>query len=227
MWDQQIPKSVTRDDRVSRYGGSLTRQTLPILTRHRLCPRSGRNRGSPSGGSSGVMGVAQDHDYPAGGAEELGLVVFASTCSSEVEETLQRAVAMLHSFWFNESLRTFEEVAAADPVCAMAHWRIAMTEMGNPMARVLPSTDALRTGLEASGAGRRASEKSVTSRADVRRSRRRRPSPIYSSRCYGHGRGARLDAVRSLGRRLRSRFSSAAIVWVRDVAMGLVLENRE
>src|SRR5262249_35166225 len=38
-----------------------------------------------------------------------------------------RAVALLHSFGYEESRRSFEAVAARDPECAMAYWGIAMT----------------------------------------------------------------------------------------------------
>jgi tetratricopeptide (TPR) repeat protein len=34
---------------------------------------------------------------------------------------------MLHSFWYEEAERTFEDVAKNDPTCAMAHWGIAMS----------------------------------------------------------------------------------------------------
>ncbi|MCU1275724.1 MAG: repeat protein, partial [Bryobacterales bacterium] len=38
-----------------------------------------------------------------------------------------RAVALLHSFGYEEARRAFEDVAAADPACAIAHWGVAMT----------------------------------------------------------------------------------------------------
>ena len=47
---------------------------------------------------------------------------------------MNRAVAMLHSFWFPEARRTFESVAQADPGCGIAYWGVAMTHFGNPMA---------------------------------------------------------------------------------------------
>jgi tetratricopeptide (TPR) repeat protein len=40
---------------------------------------------------------------------------------------------MLHSFWFDEAQRTFEQIAKDDPKCAMAQWGIAMTLLGNPL----------------------------------------------------------------------------------------------
>ncbi|MEX0911904.1 MAG: hypothetical protein WD031_00630, partial [Gemmatimonadota bacterium] len=79
--------------------------------------------------------LAQAHEHPAGAPETVGRVAFETSCSPAVAERIERAVAMLHSFWFDSSLDAFGEVAEADSNCAMAHWGIAMTEMGNPMAR--------------------------------------------------------------------------------------------
>jgi tetratricopeptide (TPR) repeat protein len=94
--------------------------------------------------------AGQDHAHGPGHGEVLGTVRFDVSCRAEVVPQFERAVAMLHSFWFNEALATFQEVAAADPGCAMAQWGIAMTAMGNPMARVMPSQNAMQAGLAAS-----------------------------------------------------------------------------
>lgn len=94
--------------------------------------------------------AAQDHDHGAASPATLGSVDFETSCSPAVAESFEAAVAMLHSFWFAEARQAFESVAAADPQCAMAHWGIAMTEMGNPMARVMPSPEAMATGLRES-----------------------------------------------------------------------------
>jgi tetratricopeptide (TPR) repeat protein len=55
---------------------------------------------------------------------------------------------MLHSFWFEAALEAFQEIIAVDPGCAMAHWGLAVTYMGNPMTRMSPSLPWLRRGLE-------------------------------------------------------------------------------
>jgi tetratricopeptide (TPR) repeat protein len=57
----------------------------------------------------------------------IGEVHFATTCDSEVGETFDRAVALLHSFEFALSRLSFEAVGQADPDCAMAQWGVAMT----------------------------------------------------------------------------------------------------
>lgn len=90
--------------------------------------------------------VAQDHGHPQGAPETVGQVTFPVSCSAEIASDFERAVAMLHSFWFQAAANAFRGVAEADPACAMAHWGIAMTMMGNPMARAVPSPDMLRQG---------------------------------------------------------------------------------
>jgi tetratricopeptide (TPR) repeat protein len=63
----------------------------------------------------------------AEGAEQLGNVSFPVTCAASVSASFNRGVALLHDFWYQEAQRQFEEIAAKDPNCAMAHWGIAMS----------------------------------------------------------------------------------------------------
>ena len=66
--------------------------------------------------------------------EQVGTVNFPVACNAEAQTRMTRAVAMLHSFWFPVARRTFESVLEADPGCGIAHWGIALTHFGNPMA---------------------------------------------------------------------------------------------
>jgi hypothetical protein len=66
----------------------------------------------------------QDHAHHG---DALGTVHFEISCSPEVNASFTRAVALLHSFGYEESRRAFEDVASRDRRCAMAHWGIAMT----------------------------------------------------------------------------------------------------
>ena len=65
---------------------------------------------------------------------ELGTVKFPVACNAQAQEQMNRAVAMLHSFWFPEARKTFEAVLAADAGCGIAYWGIALTHFGNPIA---------------------------------------------------------------------------------------------
>jgi tetratricopeptide (TPR) repeat protein len=60
-------------------------------------------------------------------AERLGTVSFPVSCAPAVQARFTRGVALLHDFWYQEAQRQFEEIAKADPGCAMAHWGIAMS----------------------------------------------------------------------------------------------------
>jgi tetratricopeptide (TPR) repeat protein len=60
-------------------------------------------------------------------AERLGTVSFSVSCASAVQARFTRGVALLHDFWYQEAQRQFEEIAQADPDCAMAHWGVAMS----------------------------------------------------------------------------------------------------
>ena len=64
--------------------------------------------------------------------EQFGKVSFANSCDAAVQATFDRGVALLHSFWWQESRRTFLEVLGHDPNCAIAAWGIAATNIGNP-----------------------------------------------------------------------------------------------
>ncbi len=70
---------------------------------------------------------AQQHEHAAGDADELGEAEFATSCAPEVQGSFNRAVAMLHSFWYQASERAFAEIAETDPSCAMVYWGIAMS----------------------------------------------------------------------------------------------------
>lgn len=66
--------------------------------------------------------------------EQLGRVAFANSCEPAVQVTFERAVVLLHSFWWQEGEKTFREVLARDPNCAIAAWGIATILIGNPFA---------------------------------------------------------------------------------------------
>ena len=72
------------------------------------------------------VALAQEHQHSHGEMEALGRVHFPTSCRG-VDAEFTRAVALLHSFGYEESRRAFEAVVAKDPACAMAYWGIAMT----------------------------------------------------------------------------------------------------
>ena len=71
--------------------------------------------------------MTMDHPAQPAAPERLGTVSFPVSCSASVQAPFNRGVALLHDFWYEEAQRQFEEIAKADPDCAMAHWGAAMS----------------------------------------------------------------------------------------------------
>jgi tetratricopeptide (TPR) repeat protein len=80
--------------------------------------------------STGSVNAHEEED----GKGKLGSVAFANSCDPKVQESFLRGVAMLHSFWYSEAEKTFREVLARDPSCAIATWGVASILMSNPLA---------------------------------------------------------------------------------------------
>ncbi|HUP90549.1 MAG TPA: hypothetical protein VM100_14415 [Longimicrobiales bacterium] len=74
----------------------------------------------------------EQHDHKTA-SSGVGSVHFPVSCNAEAQRRMDRAVAMLHSFWFGEAHKTFESVVQADPGCGVAYWGAAVTQFGNPM----------------------------------------------------------------------------------------------
>jgi tetratricopeptide (TPR) repeat protein len=69
----------------------------------------------------------EDEQIPQGAPDRLGEVSFPVSCSPAAQVEFNRAMAMLHSFFYPEAGRTFARASAIDPSCAMGHWGVAMS----------------------------------------------------------------------------------------------------
>jgi hypothetical protein len=65
---------------------------------------------------------------------QLGQVTFPISCNAEAQQRFTRAVAGLHSFYWEAGQGAFQAVADADSTCAMAYWGLAINAWGNPFA---------------------------------------------------------------------------------------------
>jgi hypothetical protein len=70
----------------------------------------------------GSVLLASAHD-----GEKLGKVRFPVSCAPAVHADFERAVALLHSFWYEEALKAFTAVTTSDATCAMGYWGVAMS----------------------------------------------------------------------------------------------------
>ena len=84
----------------------------------------------------------------SGGQEKLGRVLFKTSCSPEAQKQFERALAMLHSFFFPETIKAFSAIPEADPSCAVAYWGIAISQRPNPLVGPFDAA-TLKRGLDA------------------------------------------------------------------------------
>ena len=74
--------------------------------------------------------------------EQLGKVVFPTSCSPNVQGQFERGVAMLHSYWFTEAPKVFNAILQQDPNCVMAYWGLAVNYLANSLSWTPPLKDA-------------------------------------------------------------------------------------
>ena len=97
-----------------------------------------------------VASVWADADpaHRPGEGEHFGRVHFKTSCSPEAQRQFERALAMLHSFFFPETVKAFTAIPSTDPSCAIAYWGIAISQRPNPLVGPFDAA-ALKRGLDA------------------------------------------------------------------------------
>ncbi len=105
--------------------------------------------------------LADDTDSPTA---PLGKVTFPTSCDPKVQPAFERAVAMLHSFWYSAGEKAFRDVLKDDPQCAIATWGIASLQMSNPLAGQGASPKGAEQAQAAIAEGRRLGAKTERER---------------------------------------------------------------
>jgi hypothetical protein len=93
---------------------------------------------------SSTAALAAPRRNGASPLDHLGSVNFPTSCNTAADANVKTAVALLHSFQYQQARDTFEQAAAADPQCAIAHWGAAMTHYHQLWEN--PDKDALEKG---------------------------------------------------------------------------------
>src|ERR1700758_4352607 len=78
-------------------------------------------------GAPTVGQQAEERMHTLQSEESLGHAHMEISCSPAVAAEFDRALALLHNFWYARALQGFHQVAKDDPECAMAYWGAAMT----------------------------------------------------------------------------------------------------
>ena len=69
----------------------------------------------------------EEHMHAPASEEGLGRAHMDISCSPGIGAEFDRALALLHNFWYSRALQAFQQVSKEDPECAMAYWGAAMT----------------------------------------------------------------------------------------------------
>src|SRR5438477_11450781 len=90
---------------------------------------------------SGAAAADEGHHHEELTQEQLGTVHFPVSCAPESQKNFEKGVALLHSFWYEESGKVFLEIQKQDPKCAMAYWGEGMSSWhqlwGRPEAKTI------------------------------------------------------------------------------------------
>ena len=95
-----------------------------------------------------AAGAHQDDNTAQGARKDYGQVLFKTSCTAEGQKQFDRALAMLHSFYFPETVKAFNAIPEADPACAIAYWGIAISQRPNPLVGPWDAA-TLKRGLDA------------------------------------------------------------------------------
>ena len=76
---------------------------------------------------SALLLSQQAHQEHGDHSEKLGNVGFETSCSPAAHAIFLRGVAWLHSFEYEQAESSFNQAAAADTSCGIAHWGAAMS----------------------------------------------------------------------------------------------------
>src|ERR1700716_1433003 len=106
-----------------------------------------------------AVAAAQEHQHGSGGTPSgLGTVNFGISCAPAVQTEFNHAVALLHSFEYDEARDAFVALAKKDPACPMALWGVAMTHLHALWGEI----DVTKGRTAATAGQKRASEDSGT-----------------------------------------------------------------
>lgn len=92
--------------------------------------------------------LAHGDDELRAKGDKLGRVMFKTSCSPQAQKEFERALAMLHSFWFPETVKAFAAIPDSDASCAIAYWGLAVSTRPNPLVGPFDAA-TLKRGLDA------------------------------------------------------------------------------
>lgn len=105
------------------------RPLLPILLVATLTPHVHGDPGHSAHGEAFNEGPRQAAVLIPGCGDAVKFPI--STKNADAQKFFTQGVGQLHGFWYYEAERSFRQVAALDPDCAMAYWGMSMANVNN------------------------------------------------------------------------------------------------
>src|SRR5207237_3380410 len=106
---------------------AIDRSDQPVRCRDRRAAREGVQMKRIAVLLNIVIALVLSSSAFAHEGEKIGTVKFPVSCMPAVQQPFERAVAVLHSFWYLEAAKAFTQITQTDPGCAMAYWGLALT----------------------------------------------------------------------------------------------------
>src|SRR5437879_12322672 len=78
-----------------------------------------------------VLADDEGHHHEELTPEQLGTVHFPVSCAPEVQKPFERGVALLHSFWYEEAQKEFEDISRQDQIGRASCRERAETTVGD------------------------------------------------------------------------------------------------
>lgn len=91
--------------------------------------------------------------------KQFGSVEFETSCSGKIKRDFNLALALLHSFEYDEAEKVFAKIISEEPECAMAYWGVAMCNYHQVWPSP-PSPAELEKGVKAISIGQSITKKS-------------------------------------------------------------------
>jgi tetratricopeptide (TPR) repeat protein len=80
-----------------------------------------------AGALAGLVHSASRASTNAGSSDQFGKVNFPTSCSPQAQPAIEKGVAQLHSFQYQQSEAAFTEATQTDSQCGIAYWGRAMS----------------------------------------------------------------------------------------------------
>ena len=91
--------------------------------------------------------------------KQFGTVDFVTSCSEKIKKNFDLAIALLHSFEYDEAEKVFAKIIDENPECAMAYWGVAMCNC-HQVWPTLPTQAELKKGSKAISVAQSLTQKS-------------------------------------------------------------------